>query len=105
MTKEELIEKLTLEIPSLKTSDPRKVGEAIDSLVTDLLQLKALESQEQYDFWHGKSIEQLAREQGVRPLEKLEDIWGKGADLWKDEEDFQSFLLATKGIDPQGTKS
>ena len=38
-----------------------------------------------------KSIEQLAAMQGIRPT-RLEDILGKGADLWKSEEEFEKFV-------------
>lgn len=38
-----------------------------------------------------KSIEQLAAEQGVKPT-RLDDILGKGADLWKSDEEFEHFL-------------
>jgi endonuclease IV len=55
------------------------------------------------EFWHPKSIEQLALEQNVKPIEKWEHIFGKGADLWEDEEDFQSFLKATQGLDSEET--
>lgn len=50
------------------------------------------------EFWQEKSLEQLASEQGVTPIRQLEDIWGKGAELWADTEDFESFLKAAKGI-------
>ena len=46
-------------------------------------------------FWREKTIEELAAEQGIRPVERLEDILGRGADLWDDDEDFERFL---KGI-------
>lgn len=49
------------------------------------------------DFWQEKSLEQLAIEQGVSPIRRFEDIWGKGSDLWTDAEDFEAFLAATKG--------
>lgn len=38
-----------------------------------------------------KSIEQLAAEQGVKPT-TLEDILGKGADLWKNDQEFEHFV-------------
>lgn len=44
------------------------------------------------DFWQEKSIEQLAEEQGIKPVKRLEDILGRGADLWDDDEDFEAFL-------------
>jgi len=38
-----------------------------------------------------KSIEQLAAEQGVKPT-RLEDILGKGADLWKSDQELERFV-------------
>jgi uncharacterized protein (DUF2384 family) len=38
-----------------------------------------------------KSIEELAAEQGTAPT-RLEDIWGKGADLWGSDEDLERFV-------------
>ncbi len=38
-----------------------------------------------------KTIEQLAAEQGVKPT-RLEDILGKGAHLWKSDEEFERFV-------------
>jgi hypothetical protein len=48
-------------------------------------------------FWHEKSLEELAAEQGVGPIRQLEEVWGQGAHLWDSEADFQEFLAATKG--------
>ena len=48
------------------------------------------------DFWQEKSIDRLAEEQGVRPVERLEDIWGRGMDLWDDDEDFEEFLRSVE---------
>jgi len=57
------------------------------------------ELDEAYDpFWSERSIEQLAAEQGVEPINRLEEVWGKGSELWPDEEDFEAFLAATEGI-------
>ncbi|MBM4044107.1 MAG: hypothetical protein FJ279_03255 [Planctomycetes bacterium] len=50
------------------------------------------------EFWQEKSLTQLVAEQGVPPVQRLEDVWGKGAELWTDEEDFEAFLAATKGV-------
>ncbi len=44
------------------------------------------------DFWQEKSIDQLAEEQGVRPVERLEDILGRHADLWGSDEEFEAFV-------------
>ena len=38
-----------------------------------------------------RSIEALAAEQGVKPT-KLEDILGKGADLWASDQEFECFV-------------
>jgi hypothetical protein len=50
------------------------------------------------DSWRQKPLEQLAREQGITPLGRLEDVWGRGSGLWTDEEDFEAFLEATEGV-------
>ena len=49
-------------------------------------------------FWSEGSLEQLAASQGVVPINHLEDVWGKGAELWADDEDFKAFLAAAEGI-------
>lgn len=38
-----------------------------------------------------KSIEELAREQGVNPA-RLDDILGKGADLWDSDLELERFV-------------
>jgi hypothetical protein len=42
-------------------------------------------------FSERKSIEELAAEQGLKPT-MLEDILGKGADLWESDQDFARFV-------------
>ena len=42
-------------------------------------------------FSEQRSIEALAAEQGVKPT-KLEDILGKGADLWESDQEFEGFV-------------
>ena len=50
------------------------------------------------EFWQEKDIEQLAAEQGVSPIKKMEDVLGSGSSLWKDDEDFDSFIdLISRG--------
>ena len=44
------------------------------------------------EFWLEKSVDDLAEEQSVQPLRKLDDILGKGAALWKDDNEFEGFL-------------
>ena len=39
-------------------------------------------------FWHGKSIDVLATEQGVKPLRSLEDLRGD----WPEEDSIDEFL-------------
>jgi hypothetical protein len=38
-----------------------------------------------------KTIEELAAEQGLKPT-MLEDILGKGADLWENNQEFERFV-------------
>jgi len=53
-------------------------------------------------FWQDKSLEELAVEQAVSPITRLEDIWGAGSDLWENDGDFDAFVSATKGDGVQG---
>ncbi len=103
MTKSELIAKLSEEIPALKNMRAQELEDTITSLITKLSLLQRM-NQETDEFWQEKSLEQLAREQNVKPIERWQDIFGKGADLWDDEEDFQAFLLATKGKDVEDSR-
>lgn len=52
-------------------------------------------------FWQEKTLEQLATEQNVLPIGRLEDVWGKGSELWTDDDDFEAFLGATKGLETE----
>jgi uncharacterized protein (DUF2384 family) len=48
------------------------------------------------DFWKPRTLEQIIAEQnGGRPT-RLEDILGKGADLWDSDEEFEEFLAILK---------
>lgn len=44
------------------------------------------------DCGKSKSVEDLAREQGIKPITRLEDVLGKGKGLWKSDEEFEQFL-------------
>jgi hypothetical protein len=44
------------------------------------------------DFWKSKTLDELIAEQGVKPLARFEDLFGAGADLWDDDEDFERFM-------------
>ncbi len=48
-------------------------------------------------FWETKSLEELAAEQGVAPIEDLDEVFGRASELWDDNDDFDRFLAATAG--------
>ncbi|MBI4536776.1 MAG: hypothetical protein HY712_02330 [candidate division NC10 bacterium] len=52
-------------------------------------------------FWQDKTLEELAGEQAVQPIRRLEDVFGKGADLWESD-DFSAFLVATESSNAAG---
>jgi hypothetical protein len=43
-------------------------------------------------FWKPKTLLELAAEQDVRPVERLEQVLGQGADLWANDEELDAFL-------------
>jgi hypothetical protein len=43
-------------------------------------------------FWEEKPLDQLAAEQAVRPIQRLDDILGAGAELWENDRDLEDFL-------------
>jgi hypothetical protein len=47
-------------------------------------------------FWEPKTLEQLAAEQGVQPIARLEEALGPRGELWKDDADLDAFLLAVR---------
>jgi hypothetical protein len=40
------------------------------------------------DFWKNKTVEELAREQGVKPIQSLDDLAG----AWPEEDSIEEFL-------------
>jgi hypothetical protein len=57
-------------------------------------------------FSQRKSIEELAAEQGTKPT-RLEDILGKGADLWESDHELEKFLediYARRSVDRELAK-
>ncbi|OFV94708.1 MAG: hypothetical protein A3H28_07475 [Acidobacteria bacterium RIFCSPLOWO2_02_FULL_61_28] len=42
--------------------------------------------------WQDTPVAELASNQNVQPIQRLEEILGKGKDLWKDEEEFENFV-------------
>lgn len=47
-------------------------------------------------FWRDKTFEGLAGEQGVQPIQRLEEVFGKGAGLWETDDEFRAFLAASE---------
>jgi len=44
------------------------------------------------DFWHHKTVEELAAEQGVGLVNDLDQLFGCGKDLWETEEEWDNFM-------------
>ena len=42
--------------------------------------------------WQDTTLAELALNQTVQPIQRLEEILGEGKDLWKNEEEFESFV-------------
>ena len=42
--------------------------------------------------WQDTPLAELASNQTVQPIQRLEEILGKGKDLWKNDEEFESFV-------------
>jgi len=60
----------------------------------------------QEEFWRQTTLDELAREQGVQPVAKLDSLLGEGADLWETDEKFDAFVAAIyerrrEGLDGQ----
>ena len=53
-------------------------------------------SPQPHDFWRQPTLDELAKAQGIKPINRLEDVLGKGADLWESDEDFDAFLAAIR---------
>ena len=43
-----------------------------------------------------KTLEQVAAEQGIKRVERFEDLLGKGDELWATDEEFEAFLKSLK---------
>ena len=61
------------------------------------------------DFWKSKTLEELAAEQGIHPVENLDEVLGQGADLWRDdaedaldEEALSRLFLAIASVEEKG---
>ena len=56
------------------------------------------------DFWRTWTPEELVVAQGVRPVERFEDLLGRGRDFWTDEEfaEFQKWLLESRRARGEG---
>ncbi|MCI0605338.1 hypothetical protein L0156_20330 [bacterium] len=53
------------------------------------------------EFWREKTLEELADEQGVGPFQ-WEEVFGKGADLWEDDDDFEKFVNELRQLRKEG---
>jgi hypothetical protein len=54
------------------------------------------------DFWKSKTLEELAAEQGIHPVENLDEVLGQGADLWRDDAELETFLAALRELRQAG---
>ncbi|MCY4076287.1 MAG: hypothetical protein OXH04_12760 [Acidobacteria bacterium] len=43
-------------------------------------------------FWRGRTVDEIAAQQGVSVPQPLDDMIGAAANLWNDDEDFNRFL-------------
>ena len=83
---------LTGKLRSLMIRDIQLVrmeGEAFDTMDAEV-------------FWRDKTFEELAGEQGVQSIQRLEDVFGKGADLWETDDEFRAFLAAMESSEAVG---
>jgi hypothetical protein len=56
-------------------------------------------SQVRRDFWNSKSLDQLAAEQGVKPVENPDDLKG---DFWPEDESIDDFLVWLRALRREG---
>ena len=45
-------------------------------------------------FWHQKSVDELAEEQGVCPINDLDKLFGCAKDVWETEEEWDDYMAA-----------
>lgn len=79
--------------PPLRKNDVMKLVEGMKALRRlvdgdEIDELPAVST----DFWEWRSIDELAREQGIEAPQQFDGMIGAGGDLWDDEEDFESFV-------------
>ncbi len=51
-----------------------------------------LEDSAMEDFWREETLEELVEKQHIRPIASLDQIAGRGAGLWEDDDDFERFV-------------
>ena len=44
------------------------------------------------NFWHHKSVDELATEQGLGPVHDLDQLFGCATDLWETEEEWNNYM-------------
>ena len=57
-----------------------------------------LRNNNENDFWHQKSVDELAEEQGVVPIENLDRLFGCGKDLWETEKEWNDYMESIQTI-------
>ena len=71
--------------------------------ITEVRQIVALREDHTGDFWHQKSVDELAEEQGVRPINNLDSLFGYGKDLWETEREWNDYMESVQAVRREGT--
>ncbi|MBW3538896.1 MAG: hypothetical protein KY476_01370 [Planctomycetes bacterium] len=66
-----------------------EIPRALERLTTSL---EAADLPGHDDFWTERTVEELAAEQGVKPITRLDEVLGQGAALWDSDEALDDFL-------------
>ena len=61
-------------------------------VIGKLPQLMNSQSFVENEFWHQKSVDELAEEQGVGPINDLDRLFGCGKDLWETKEEWDDYM-------------
>ena len=77
----------------LSELDLLSLGERLPLMETELQRLHERLARRQADIWKGKTIEELAEEQGVRPIHNLMDL---RLDVWPEDESVDDFIATIR---------
>ena len=87
---------LTIELlnPKAKTilDGLADAGLVVVKQVPKSLRFAALHDVSADDFWHQKSVDELAEEQGVGPINDLDRLFGCANDVWETEEEWNDYM-------------